>query len=59
MSADHINLENIVIDNLNKDDFQQYDAFVNLADLKKNGKLIIFESYCSIVFQLVTMFMKH
>ena len=27
--------------------------------LKKNGKLIIFESYCSIVFQLVTMFMKH
>jgi SAM-dependent methyltransferase len=27
--------------------------------LKKNGKLIIFESYCSIVFQLVTILMKH
>ncbi len=27
--------------------------------LKKDGKLIIFESYCSIVFQLVTMIMKH
>ena len=27
--------------------------------LKKNGKLIIFESYCSIAFQLVTMIMKH
>ena len=27
--------------------------------LKKNGKLIIFESYCSIVFQLVTIIMKH
>ena len=27
--------------------------------LKKNGKLIIFESYCSIVFQIVTMIMKH
>ncbi len=27
--------------------------------LKKNGKLIIFESYCSITFQLVTMIMKH
>ena len=26
---------------------------------KKNGKLIIFESYCSIVFQLVTIIMKH
>ena len=27
--------------------------------LKKNGKLIIFESYCSITFQLVTILMKH
>ena len=27
--------------------------------LKINGKLIIFESYCSIIFQLVTMIMKH
>ena len=27
--------------------------------LKKNGKLIIFESYCSIIFQIVTMIMKH
>ena len=27
--------------------------------LKKDGKLIIFESYCSIIFQLVTMIMKH
>ncbi len=27
--------------------------------LKKNGKLIIFESYCSIVFQLATIIMKH
>ena len=27
--------------------------------LKKNGKLIIFESYCSIFFQLATMIMKH
>ena len=27
--------------------------------LKKNGKLIIFESHCSIIFQLVTMIMKH
>lgn len=27
--------------------------------LKKNGKLIIFESYCSILLQLVTMAMKH
>ena len=27
--------------------------------LKKNGKLIIFESYCSLTFQLVTMIMKH
>ena len=27
--------------------------------LKKNGKLIIFESYCSITFQIVTMIMKH
>ncbi len=27
--------------------------------LKPNGKLIIFESYCSIFFQLVTIIMKH
>ena len=27
--------------------------------LKKNGKLIIFESYCSIVFQIATILMKH
>jgi SAM-dependent methyltransferase len=27
--------------------------------LKKNGRLIIFESYCSVIFQLVTMIMKH
>ena len=27
--------------------------------LKKNGKLIIQEGYCSIVFQLITMLMKH
>ncbi|MDA8771258.1 class I SAM-dependent methyltransferase [Candidatus Pelagibacter bacterium] len=27
--------------------------------LKKNGKLIIFESYCSIVFQIATLLMKH
>lgn len=27
--------------------------------LKKGGKLIIFESYCSVVFQLITIFMKH
>ena len=27
--------------------------------LKKNGKLIIFESYCSVFFQLVTILMKH
>jgi len=27
--------------------------------LKKNGKLIIFESYCSIFFQLATIAMKH
>ncbi len=27
--------------------------------LKKNGKLIIFEAYCSIIFQLVTLVMKH
>ena len=27
--------------------------------LKKNGKLIIFESYCSIIFQIVTILMKH
>jgi len=27
--------------------------------LKKNGKLIIFESYCSIAFQLITIIMKH
>ena len=27
--------------------------------LKKGGKLIIFESYCSIVFQLITIIMKH
>ncbi len=27
--------------------------------LKKGGKLIIFESYCSIFFQLATMIMKH
>tara|TARA_Y100001958_G_C21235545_1_gene561848 strand:- start:1613 stop:2419 length:807 start_codon:yes stop_codon:yes gene_type:complete len=27
--------------------------------LKKNGKLIIFESYCSLIFQLATMIMKH
>jgi ubiquinone/menaquinone biosynthesis C-methylase UbiE len=27
--------------------------------LKKNGKLIIFESYCSVIFQLVTILMKH
>ena len=27
--------------------------------LKKNGKLIIFESYCSIIFQLITIIMKH
>ena len=27
--------------------------------LKKNGKLIIFESYCSIFFQLATIVMKH
>ena len=27
--------------------------------LKKNGKLIIFESYCSITFQLATILMKH
>ena len=39
MSTDHINLENIVIDNLTKDDTEKCEAFVNLADLKKNGKL--------------------
>ena len=27
--------------------------------LKKDGKLIIFESYCSIIFQLATIIMKH
>ena len=27
--------------------------------LKKKGKLIIFESYCSLVFQLITIIMKH
>jgi len=27
--------------------------------LKKSGKLIIFESYCSIAFQLITIIMKH
>tara|TARA_B110000285_G_C15048955_1_gene575929 strand:- start:297 stop:1109 length:813 start_codon:yes stop_codon:yes gene_type:complete len=27
--------------------------------LKKNGKLIIFESYCSVFFQLVTILMRH
>ncbi len=27
--------------------------------LKKNGKLIIFESYCSLIFQLATIIMKH
>ena len=27
--------------------------------LKKGGKLIIFESYCSLTFQLATIFMKH
>ncbi len=27
--------------------------------LKKNGKLIIFESYCSIIFQIVTIIMRH
>tara|TARA_B100001029_G_scaffold132883_1_gene111760 strand:+ start:569 stop:1369 length:801 start_codon:yes stop_codon:yes gene_type:complete len=27
--------------------------------LKKNGRLIIFEPYCSILFQLVTIIMKH
>ena len=27
--------------------------------LKKDGKLIIFESYCSVVFQLITIIMKH
>ena len=27
--------------------------------LKKRGRLIIFESYCSIVFQLITIIMKH
>jgi len=27
--------------------------------LKKNGRLIIFESYCSVTFQLVTILMKH
>ncbi len=27
--------------------------------LKKDGKLIIFESYCSIIFQLATILMKH
>ena len=27
--------------------------------LKKDGRLIIFESYCSVVFQLATIIMKH
>ena len=27
--------------------------------LKKNGKLIIFESYCSVIFQIATILMKH
>ena len=27
--------------------------------LKKNGRLIIFESYCSLIFQLATIIMKH
>ena len=27
--------------------------------LKKDGKLIIFESYCSIIFQIATLIMKH
>ena len=27
--------------------------------LKKNGRLIIFEAYCSVVFQIVTLIMKH
>ncbi|MDC0426974.1 hypothetical protein OAM08_03190, partial [Pelagibacteraceae bacterium] len=32
---------------------------VNFRILKKNGKLIIFESYCSVVFQIATILMKH
>ena len=27
--------------------------------LKRGGRLIIFESYCSVVFQIVTMIMRH
>ena len=31
--------------------------FYRCKILKKNGKLIIFESYCSIIFQLATIIM--
>ena len=44
MSTDHINLENVIIDNLTKDDTEKCEAFVNLADLKKmvNYQVILF-----------------
>ena len=32
---------------------------MNRSSNKKNGKLIIFESYCSLIFQLATIIMKH
>ena len=33
--------------------------FKEMNRIKRNGKLIIFESYCSIIFQLATIIMKH
>ena len=38
---------------------RQEASKIGVDILKKGGNLIIFESYCSIVFQLITIIMKH
>ncbi len=72
---DHLDFKNIDAQNTNFDDESfNYVIASNMIHhipypikffkemnriLKKKGKLIIFESYCSLIFQLATIIMKH
>ncbi len=74
-SDDHIDIKDIDAHSTNfKDESYNYIISTNMIHhlaypmkffkemnriLKKNGKLIIFEPYCSVIFQLITMIMKH
>ena len=72
---DHIDIKNLDAQNTNFDDNSlDYVISANMIHhlaypmkyfkemhriLKKSGKLIIFEPYCSVIFQLVEIFMRH